>query len=280
MPLRRIVLDARAGLEAAKAVVVRAEGAEAVGDPAVDEVFALFADVYDYLRLCHFRDSLDDVGCPLIAVVHVGERYENASWDGGHAMIGDAEVLFHRFTSRPSVVYQLAAMGLLEHLGLRDRTAEAAALRTACANVFACLSEQFTRRQPASTASWLVGEDLFRSKLGGGAMYSLASPGSASSYDTQIACLSDAPSGADASRIAGVAAHAFYRFAIELEGYAWETAGRVWYATLTDSRAGRAWRSFTGFAGLNVAVARELYGRSTSAAAADAWRAVGVTGPW
>lgn len=280
MPMFRVILDAEGTMDVPEAVVARAEPDAAVGDDAVDEAFALLADVYDFWRLCHFRDSLDDRGARLVAVVHVGVGYENATWEGDHALIGDGGLMCHRLTSIPSLVYGLCAKGVLGHLPLRDDTADAAALRTGCANVFACLTEQFTRRQPAASASWLVGEDILRPEAGGGSLYSLAIPGQASSLDRQIARIDDVPDKPDPAIVAGVPGHAFYRFAMALEGYAWETAGRVWYAALTDERAGKAWRSLSGFADLTVAVAGELYGREVAAMAAGGWRAVGVKGSW
>ncbi|MGN9787981.1 M4 family metallopeptidase [Nonomuraea sp. ZG12] len=274
MPLHRVVYDAKGELDVTAAVVVRAEGEVPAGDPAVDSVFALFGEVYDFWRLCHFRDSVDDAGASLIAVVHVGEGYANADWDGDHAYIGDGGGAFHSFATNASLIYFLGARGVLDHLPLDDTTVEAAALRRGCANVFACLTEQFTLRQSAAAGSWLVGQGLLRPEAGGGALYSLAAPGTASPYDPQIAMVGPSD---DEAVLAGVPAHAFYRFARALGGYAWETAGRVWYATLTDERAGPAWQSFAGFAALTVQVAGELYGGAVADHGAAAWSAVGVT---
>jgi Zn-dependent metalloprotease len=277
--MRRVILDALGGEDAERTVVARSEGGAPVEDRAVNDAFDHFADLYEYFRLCHFRDSLDGAGGPLVAVVHAGP-FENAHWVGGRAMIGDSQVLFHPFTSRPSVIYQLGVTGLLDCLDLPGRTVESEALRIAAANIFACLVRQFTLRLPAAADTWVVGEKIFRIEAGDGGMSSLRAPGTASTYDSQIARLAARDADLDAYTLSGVPAHAFYRFATDLGGYAWEAAGQIWYAALTDRRARKAMRTLAGFGELTVAVADELYGHRQAAAAASAWDAVEVAGRW
>ena len=72
----------------------------------------------------------------------------------------------------------------------------------------------------------------------------------------------------------GIPNHAFYLAATALGGYAWETAGRVWYVTLTDrlhpTRSSPTPREAT------VEVARDLFGDEVERAVTDAWTEVGV----
>ena len=72
----------------------------------------------------------------------------------------------------------------------------------------------------------------------------------------------------------GIPNHAFYLAATALGGYAWETAGRVWYVTLTDRLGPDS--QFTDAAEATVEVARELFGDEVERAVTDAWRQVGV----
>ena len=72
----------------------------------------------------------------------------------------------------------------------------------------------------------------------------------------------------------GIPNHAFYLAATALGGYAWETAGRVWYVTLTELLGPES--QFTDAAQATVEVARELFGDEVERAVTDAWSRVGV----
>jgi hypothetical protein len=86
VPVNRLVLDAKVGLDTDAVIVL----AEAVGDLPLTRR-TCFRRPLNYLRLGHFRDPLDDACCSLIAVVHVGVAFEHKIWTDDHAVIGDAE---------------------------------------------------------------------------------------------------------------------------------------------------------------------------------------------
>lgn len=74
----------------------------------------------------------------------------------------------------------------------------------------------------------------------------------------------------------GIPNRAFYLVAASLGGYAWEHAGRIWYATLGDAKL-KANATFTAFAKLTVANAQRLYPKGREATAVSAaWKEVGV----
>ena len=75
----------------------------------------------------------------------------------------------------------------------------------------------------------------------------------------------------------GIPNHAFYLAAIELGGYAWDKAGRIWYETLRDSRL-RPNTGFKRFAGLTVDIAGKLYGSGSAEQRAvhHGWAEVGI----
>ena len=74
----------------------------------------------------------------------------------------------------------------------------------------------------------------------------------------------------------GIPNRAFYLTAIELGGYAWEKAGRIWYVTLTEKL--RESSNFQGAAYFTVEVAANLYGKGSEEqkAVQNAWELVGV----
>jgi thermolysin metallopeptidase-like protein len=73
----------------------------------------------------------------------------------------------------------------------------------------------------------------------------------------------------------GIPNRAFYLAAVALGGYSWQKAGRIWYATLCDSRL-QPTAQFQDFANLTVDNAAKLLGAAEAQAVADAWREVGI----
>ncbi len=107
---KRTVYDAK-NLEQVTGEVVRAEGGPAVGDEAADEAFDGLGATYALWYEVYKRDSIDDAGLPLDAVVHYGDRYDNAFWDGQRMVFGDGDgELFNRFTVALDVIgHELAS---------------------------------------------------------------------------------------------------------------------------------------------------------------------------
>lgn len=75
----------------------------------------------------------------------------------------------------------------------------------------------------------------------------------------------------------GIPNRAFYVAAYELDGFAWEKAGMVWYATLTDKRLTNS-ASFQDFANLTFTVAGEKFGANSleQQAVKKGWDTVGI----
>jgi Zn-dependent metalloprotease len=74
----------------------------------------------------------------------------------------------------------------------------------------------------------------------------------------------------------GIPNHAFYLAATGFGGFAWEKAGRIWYATLRD-RSLKPTATFGQFAERTLANADRLFGTAARKVVASAWDAVGVT---
>jgi Zn-dependent metalloprotease len=75
----------------------------------------------------------------------------------------------------------------------------------------------------------------------------------------------------------GIPNRAFCLAALNIGGYAWQKAGRIWYETLNDSHI-KPNSNFKTFAKLTVSNANRLYGSSSAEANAvdNAWETVGV----
>jgi len=120
--------------------VVRAEGAPPSGDAAVDEAYdgfgathALYWDVYQ-------RNSIDDEGMPLDGIVHFGQAYDNAFWDGQRMIFGDGDgQLFNRFTISLDVIGHELTHGVTQDEARLVYFNQSGALNESISDVFGSL---------------------------------------------------------------------------------------------------------------------------------------------
>jgi Zn-dependent metalloprotease len=120
----------------------------------------------------------------------------------------------------------------------------------------------------------------------GKALYSLAAPGTAYDdpelgKDPQPVHMRDYVNTREDSggvhTNSGIPNRAFYLIATALGGYAWEKAGRIWYATVQDRQL-QSMEKFRGFARLTFAHACNLFGVQSDEAKAVkyGWDMVGI----
>jgi Zn-dependent metalloprotease len=287
-PDRRIS-DAE-GVDRLPGRLVRREGQPASGDTAVDEAYDGLGDTFEMFARVFARDSIDDAGMPLEATVHYGDRYDNAFWDGERMVFGDGDgEIFRGFTNSISVIGHELAHGLTERTAKLRYQGQSGALNEHVSDVFGALVEQYSMGQDAASATWLIGEGVFTDAVEGTAIRSMKEPGTA--YDDDILGRDPQPDHFDhyidteednggVHLNSGIPNRAFALAAIELGGFAWEHAGRVWYDVLTSGRL-RPSADFRQFASEIVRAAGERYGDDSaeSLAIAAAWAAVGLPVP-
>ena len=272
--------------EALPGVLVRAEGAPAVADVAVDEAYDGLGATWHLYEDVYGRNSIDDAGLGLSGSVHFGQRYGNAYWDGEQMVFGDGDgVLVNRFTVAVDVIGHELTHGVT---GATDDLAyqgQSGALNESISDVFGSLVKQHSLGQSEAEADWLIGEGLLAADVHGVALRSMKAPGTA--YDDPQLGGRDPQPGTMAGYVtttsdnggvhtnSGIPNHAFQLAAVALGGNAWEEAGHVWYATLTGGDVPRT-ATFAQFARRTATTARTLYGASAHDAVADAWLQVGV----
>jgi Zn-dependent metalloprotease len=264
---------------------VRARGAGAVGDAAVDEgadgieaALRLFAEVFG-------RSSYDGAGAAVSVTVHYGRDYDNAFWDGTQLVFGDGDgEIFDRFTRPVDVLGHELTHAVTEHTaGLRYR-GQSGALNESVSDVFGSCLKQWLLGQSVNEADWLVGAGLFLPGVNARGLRDMAEPGTA--YDDPR--LGRDPQGASMDGYiettddnggvhlnSGIPNRAFHLAATAIGGRAWEGAGAIWYAALSGAGPGPHVgpdTDFAGFAAATVAVAG-LH----AAAVGDAWETVGIT---
>lgn len=281
---QRSVYDA-GGQEQLPGRPVRLEGADATGDPAVDEAYDGLGATFDFYLAAYDRYSIDDQGLPLTATVHYGDHYDNAFWNGTQMVFGDGDgELFERFTQSLDIIAHELTHGVTENEATLEYLEQAGALNESLSDVFGSLVKQHHLGQSAQEADWLIGADVLAPGVQGVALRSMKAPGTA--FDDPVLGKDEQPatmSGyvrttADNGGVhvnSGIPNHAFYLLATALGGHAWEVAGRVWYEALRDPGL-RPTARFAAFARITERVAGQLFDANVVAAVGDAWRQVEV----
>jgi Zn-dependent metalloprotease len=140
--------------------------------------------------------------------------------------------------------------------------------------------------QTAREADWIIGEGLFTENVNGVGIRSMSAPGTAYNdpalgSDPQPAHMDDyVNTSSDNGGVhinSGIPNRAFYLTAYELDGYAWEKAGRIWYEVLTNHLTTTS--DFQDAANATFAVAGTLYGEGSAEqiAVENGWAGVGIT---
>ena len=288
---KRTIYDA-GGKEQVTGEVVRAEGGPNTGDAAADEAFDGLGDTYTFWYEAYQRDSIDDNGMPLDGIVHYGDRYDNAFWDGQRMVFGDGDgELFNRFTIALDVIGHELGHGVVETTAGLNYWQQAGALNEHCADVFGSLVKQYKNKETAEQADWLIGAGLLTDAVSGpegkpAALRSMAAPGTA--FDDDVLGKDPQPDHMDnyiettqdnggVHLNSGIPNKAFYNVATALGGNAWEKAGTIWYSALRDPRVKPTARFLT-FAKATGRAANRLYGDGSDEAkkVADGWKGVGI----
>lgn len=273
--------------------LVRQEGDGPCGDLSVDEAFDGAGYTYD-LYWNHFqRNSIDNQGMNLVSTVHYQTGYDNAFWNGHQMVYGDgdedmppADRLFNRFTKSLDVIGHELAHGVTQHEANLVYYNQPGALNESMSDVFGSLVKQSHLSHTARAADWIIGEGLFTSNVNGVGIRSMKAPGTA--YNDPVLGKDPQPGHMDqyvnttqdnggVHINSGIPNHAFYIIAYELNGFAWEKAGVVWYTALTDGRLNNS-ANFQAFANLTHTVAGEKFGVNSleQMAVRKGWNDVGI----
>lgn len=274
--------------------LVRQEGSGPSGDSAVDEAYDGAGYTYDLFWNYFQRNSIDNQGMSLISTVHYQQGYDNAFWNGHQMVYGDGDEdlpadqrIFNRFTRALDVIGHELTHGITQHEANLVYYNQPGALNESMSDVFGSLVKQYHLGQTARAADWIIGEGLFTSNVNGVGIRSMKAPGTA--YDDPVLGKDPQPGHMDqyvnttqdnggVHINSGIPNRAFYITAYELNGFAWEKAGQIWYAALTDGRLSNS-ANFQVFANLTHTIAGEKYGANSleQMAVRKGWNDVGIT---
>jgi thermolysin len=263
------------------------------------------AKFYDYLLSVHGRRGIDGAGGPgaatsadgttrlIASVVHVGNRFNNAYWNGSYMSYGDGDGT----TFSPLTTLDICGHEMMH--GVTERTArlsyygESGALNESWSDVFGALNERYARGGVENAQTWMLGEDAYTPQNGNrDAFRYLDNPHAA---PNRGATPDDDPDhyneryrgGADNGGVhinSGIANKVFYLLAKggshhlggSMAGIGTDAAARIWYKALTAYMT-----SGTNFRGARMATlnaAAALYGSGSAqhSAVARAWSLCGV----
>ena len=288
---RRTVSDCKNGTFLPLAVLARSEDGPESPDRSVNQAFEGLGKTRQFYLDVFGRNSIDDRGMRLDGYVHFGFRYNNAFWDGREMVFGDGDGrVFGDTTGSLDVIAHELTHGVTERTAGLVYHNEPGALNESISDVMGSLVKQWSLRQTADQADWLIGADVFTPDIQADALRSLKAPGEA--YDTELlggkdpqpAHMRDFVHSPDTEEgdhggvhiNSGIPNKAFYLTAVGIGGYAWEAPGHIWYESL---RASTPTTDFQGFADTTHAKAGELYGLDSAEqkAVQTAWDGVGIT---
>jgi Zn-dependent metalloprotease len=282
---RRTVYDA-ANTRTLPGKRVRGEGEPRSGKAAVDEASDGSGRTYDFFSKVLGRNSIDGRGMRLDSTVHFGVRFVNAQWNGRQMIYGDGDgYLFNRFTRSLEVIAHELSHGVTQYSANLDYADESGALNEHFSDVFGILVKQYSLKQTAREADWLIGADLLSKRVHGVAVRSMKAPGTA--YDDPLLGKDPQPAhfkdyldteedNGGVHTNSGIPNRAFYRAATLIGGAAWEVAGKIWYRALLHHLSGTS--RFQDCADATFRAAGDLFGAGSEPqdAIAVAWTAVGV----
>src|ERR1043166_736750 len=238
---RRTIYDAK-GAQTLPGKRVRGEGDPKSKDVEVNEAYDGAGVTYDLYKNEFKRNSIDDRGMRLDSTVHYGKRFDNAFWNGSQMVYGDGDgKLFNRFTIAIDVIGHELTHGVTQFSAGLAYQDQPGALNESMSDVFGSLVKQYSLKQDAKDADWLIGAGLLANGVKGKALRSMEAPGTAYDdpilgKDPQPAKMKDydsTPEDNGGVHInSGIPNHAFYLVAIALGGKAWQKAGQIWYRAL------------------------------------------------
>ena len=283
---QRLVYDVQGGgMSALPGKLIRSEGQAKVTDAAVNEAYEHSGSTYDFYLKRFQRNSLDGAGTALVSSVHLGNKLNNAFWNGQQMAYGDGDGnAFVRFTKSLEVVGHELTHGVIAHECNLVYQDEPGALNEHFADVFGMLVRQWKKKETAATSNWRVGGAIMGP---GTTAKALRDFGPNKAYqndpllgtDPQPKHMKNKYTGtSDHGGVhinSGIPNHAFYLFARALGGNAWAVPGAVWYEAMKKLSSKSDFNDMVATTDM-IAVAHHGTGSSVHKALTNAWKSVGL----
>ncbi len=286
---RRTIFDCANSTSLPSATTARMEDGTASADDTVNQAFYGLGQTREFYKEILERDSVNGRGMRLNGYVHYSAGYNNAFWNGSAMIFGDGDgILFTDFTKSLDVIAHELTHGVTEFTAGLEYHNQSGALNESISDVFGSLVKQWSAKQTAAQADWLIGAEIFTPDIAGDALRSMKDPGKA--YNTpalgrdpqpdnmgKYVHLPDTDDGDNGGVHinSGIPNKAFYLTSIGIGGNAWEAPGHIWYAAL---QASSPTTDFQEFADTTYLKADQLYGSQSAEqqAVLSAWKEVGI----
>lgn len=130
-----------------------------------------FDHVQQYFWSVHGRDSFDTAGANALAIVHFGDNYVNAFWDGSYFWFGDGDGTTANSLAVLDVAGHEFTHAVTENSANLIYAYEPGALNESFSDIFGACMEFYSQpdgrtnypARAAGTADWLMGEDCWLS---------------------------------------------------------------------------------------------------------------------
>lgn len=126
---------------------------------------------FEYLKSVHQRNGYDNLGTPIVSIVHAGIKHTNASWykKGKYIVYGDGDgTEFRDFTLAADIAGHEMTHALIQHTAKLASFGESGALNEAIADFFGSLVE--------GQNNWNIGEELYVDQSNAKAIRDLKDP--------------------------------------------------------------------------------------------------------
>lgn len=261
----------------------RFEGEKPTGDDEVDMAYDYAGIVRDFYAKEFDRNSIDGQSMKLMSTVNYGINFQNAYWNGSQMIYGRPganspfktmvllDICAHEFTH-----------GITHYESKLNYYGQSGALNESLSDVFGSLIKQYSKKQTANQADWLIGQGIFKDSVSGRGFRDLLNPGTA--YDDPLLGKDPQPAhmkdyvkmtgdNGGVHYNSGIPNRAFALFARAVGGYAWDAPGHIWFAA---RKAAGSNPSFAQFAYHTIEQAKILGHDAKVGKLEEAWKAVGI----
>ncbi|WP_353616065.1 M4 family metallopeptidase [Bacillus sp. AFS055030] len=132
--------------------------------------------VNKYYQNIHKRNSLDNKGMTLISSVHVGQKWNNAAWNGVQMLYGDGDgIQYGSMSGGLDVTGHEMTHGIITNTADLNYQDESGAINESLADIFG----EFTQQYTTGVNEWDLGEDITTPNIpNDGGLRSMSDPAS------------------------------------------------------------------------------------------------------
>lgn len=258
-----------------------------ISDKAAVSAHSYAEVVYDFYKNLFNRNSLDNHGMSINSVVHYGNSYNNAFWNGYKMVYGDGDGSYFKSLSGDlDVVAHEMTHGVTSNTADLAYENQPGALNESMSDVLGVLVQTYDKYNVANggqwtfnSADWVVGDEIYTPGIAGDALRSLANPTlyNQPAHMNNYQNLPNTESGdwGGVHTNSGIPNKAAYLLA---QNIGCEKTARIYYRALTVY-----FNSTTNFSQARLGLiqsAKDLYGTNSTEAQAvsNAFSSVGILG--